>query len=142
MSVPRLFSGSKFFRYQFQDFFRYQFFPIPVSKLFSVQFFSNTTKTLRHTLSPPSWPKLSLCECECCQNCNQCLKCHKSQYCHCQCLCCCCCLFVVKIVKIVNNNHNCHKCHDCQKSQVSSVALCLSKVKVPGSWVICAVPSR
>jgi len=33
--VPRLFSGTKFFRYRFRDFFRYQFFPIPVPRLFS-----------------------------------------------------------------------------------------------------------
>ena len=29
--VPRLFPGTKFFRYRFRDFFRYQFVPIPVA---------------------------------------------------------------------------------------------------------------
>ena len=70
---------------------------------------------------------------------------------------CCCFLFVVKIVKIVNNCKknqklskmvkivkNCqifgqvmfphHSDQLSQKSQVFWVALCLSKVKVPGSW--------
>ena len=42
MSVTRLFSGTKVFQCRFRDFFRYQFFPIPVPRLFPIPNFTDT----------------------------------------------------------------------------------------------------